>query len=201
MVRAIARRAPYPTGYAAHFLKLRDYPTCDAAVRIGASRLACRLTGTEGSDAEYQWLQETILKSKAGEWTALAPDYRRLLEFPAKRDETADFGTHIVANATLLQATRIAAYSIFDDPALLRYDAPDATTDRVFSACQAMVSAADPMLRRAGAVLPYGISKKIQPPRDASYQALAKQALTKAIANEKDPATLVQSERYAGKLP
>lgn len=190
-----------PTGYATHLLNLRDDSTRDPAVRIAASRLASRLTGTEGSDAEYQWLQTAILQEKGADWTAIAPFFRRLLEFPSKREATVDFATRIVAATAYLPATRIAAYSIFDDPILLRSDEPDAITDRVFTACLGMLADPAPMLRRAGAVLLYGISKKVAPPRNASYQALARQALTNAITNEKDPATLVQLERYAGKLP
>lgn len=191
----------FPSGYADRLLALRGDATRYVDVRLLASRLANQLAGRRESDADYRWVQDEIRRQRTDDWTAIAPFFRRLLDFNDKRSTTADFATRLVSDPARSQAVRIAAYSIFDDARLFRYDAPDATSDEIFDACLGLLGDGDPVLRQAGAALLNIISSKIDTERRLPYQLRAKQGIRAALATEEDPATRFHLERVVSKLP
>lgn len=193
--------ADVPPGYADRLLALRDEAARNVYVRLLASQLANNLADTPNSDAEYQWVQEAILRDPGADWKDVAPFFHRLLEFEGKRGDTADFTTREVGDPTQAQAIRIAGYSVFDDPKLFFYGAPDATSNQIFDACLAMLRDEDPVIRQAGAALLSNISSKIDPQRRTTYQDRGKKGLTTALATEQDPATRFHLERFVAMFP
>ena len=104
-LRRLLEGAPVkaPAEYTSQLLRLRDQESRQAEVRVMASRLAARLDGRpENSDEEHAWLEASLARSKAREWTEVKPFGDRLLEFAQKRPETIEFAEEMVKRISLL---------------------------------------------------------------------------------------------------
>jgi hypothetical protein len=183
--------------YAAQLMKVRDDEGREAQVRLLAGRLAYKLEGkSDDSAEEYAWLRAAIIKSKEPDWAQLKPLLDRLLEFEGRRAENVAFLTHLVGDPNAAQATRIAAYSSFEDRRLFRFDKPDAESDSVFEACIGMLKDPDPVIRGAGAALLHNLSVQIDAAAKRAYVERAKSAIGAAIAVETNAGTQGQLKSY-----
>jgi hypothetical protein len=192
---------PPPAGYVARLLTQRENPARDSQVRLLTSDLVNKLEAKPAaSEDDYLWLRAAVEQSKAEDWTQLRPFLNRLLDFASKRTETVAFLCGLATDAKRAEATRIAAYSTFDDSRLFHFTQPDAESERIFNACIEMLKDRQPVMRRAGAALLYNISVRINPELSRNYIGRARTAIAEAISVEADEGTSSQMKTYLGLL-
>jgi hypothetical protein len=183
--------------YVARLRQLRDEESRETKLRVLANRLAERLEGRpEYSDTEYSWLQASLARSKADQWTELRPFVDRLLEFEAKRPESVAFFARLATNPVSAQAVRIAAYSTFEDARMFHFEIPDALSEQVTETCIQMLKDRESAIRAAGAALLHNISMRLSPENKSRYVDRSRAAIRDALAGESDPAIQNRLRHY-----
>ena len=168
---------------------LRDSQQSDPDVRILAGKLLASQGQTGSGDDEYISVQRALASPGTHDWSQLRAFALRLLEFPAKRAEAAEFLTSLVKNATKPQDVRIAAYSVFEDPRLFQPDNLDAVSTLIFDTVQGMLRSPEVFLRQAGAMLLHNLARKASQRSRTDFMSRARAAITSALAAEADAGT------------
>jgi hypothetical protein len=186
-----------PAGYIARLEALRDQERRDTHVRMLANELALALRGAgDSSDEEYTWLRQSFTRSSSRDWNEVRLFAVRMIEFPAKRAESAALFMQVVVDQQSPQARRIAAYSTFEDPRLFRFADPDPVSEKILRVCARILNDPDPVLRGAGAALLHNLSVRIEGVNKAAYVEQAEVAVAAARAAENDPMVRGQFDHF-----
>jgi hypothetical protein len=177
----------------AEIQRLRDDDGRIPEVRALAARLlAIREGGGVAFDREYDWIVATLLAAHPSDYREVGPLVGRLIEFDARRIETARFVARLATAANTPEAVRIAAYGAFDDRRLLRPEDPDEGTQVIFDACVHLLGDSSPLMHGVGALFLSRTIRVLPPSRRAPFASVALTSLRAAPVAEMDEATRSQ---------
>jgi hypothetical protein len=149
-------------------------------VRIVAAEIA------DDADSQYAWLQRAPSRAQGYDWTRLRKFALRMLEFPDKQLQTAEFLIALVKDANQSQDVRIAAYSLFEDPRLL---SDRGVANLIFQTLEWMLRSADDFLHKPAAMLLHNLTQQAEPDVQSVYLKRARAALQSALDRRLDPGT------------
>ena len=152
---------------------------------LAARLLAIREGRGVAFDREYDWIVATLLAAHPSDFREVRPLVDRLIEFDARRIETARFVARLVTTANTPEAVRIAAYGAFQDRRLLRPEDPDEGTQAIFDACVQLLGDSTPLMRRAGAFILSSTIRDLPASRRAPFTPVALTSLRAAQDAEK----------------
>jgi hypothetical protein len=159
---------------------LREANDADPDVRIVAAEIA------DDADSQYAWLQRAPSRAQGYDWTRLRKFALRMLEFPDKQLQTAEFLIALVKDANQSQDVRIAAYSLFEDPRLL---SDRGVANLIFQTLEWMLRSADDFLHKPAAMLLHNLTQQAEPDVQSVYLKRARAALQSALDRRLDPGT------------
>lgn len=196
--RLLSHPAPKANAdYITRLLAFRDDDKRGSRQRILADKLADELAGKPiDSASEYTWAAKSLMTTTEEDWRQTQPFVDRLLEFESRRKESVDLLTNLVLDSNANQATRIAAYSVFTNPQMFKFEKPDLESERIFQTCRQMLKARDPIIRAAGAALLHNISVQISPAYKTTYIEQSRAAIQEAINVEHNETTKQQMSQY-----
>jgi hypothetical protein len=165
---------------------VRDANDVDPEVRIVAADVLGGVARVDDAEGQYKWLQGAPSSAQGYDWTALRKFALRMLEFPDKQRETAEFLTALVKDAAQSQDVRIAAYSVFEDPRLV---SDRNAANLIFQTLEWMLRSPDDFLHKPAAMLLHNLTQQADPDVHAVYQKRARAALQSALDRGLDPGT------------